>query len=220
MNELTREEHGCVEVVRPLPAEREEKDGNHHGNGERQNDLEEGAEGIRTVYVRRFLKLIGNTRKELTHHEDVQAVFEAQATNRKNDQGRKGVHHVDGQSVGEAASENACDKLEKSRDIQALYTTDVEITEVHHHRKTNGFVRNDHGDNHEDQDDTIALEFEFSQEESGLNSLTTPNNIISKVVESFNSGKTGSYKNLVIDKIMSKGANGTMTYVLLLSLKA
>ena len=77
VNCLTREEDRGVEVIRPLPAEGEQEDGDHHGERERKNDLEEGTEGVGTVYVRRLLKFIRNSREELTHHEDVKTVLKA-----------------------------------------------------------------------------------------------------------------------------------------------
>ena len=73
-----REEYGGVEVVGPLPREREQEDGDHHRDRKRQDDLKEGAVYARTVNICGFLKFIGNACKELTHHEDEQTVLECE----------------------------------------------------------------------------------------------------------------------------------------------
>ena len=75
--DVTGEEQSGIEFVCPLPREGKQEDCNHHRHSGGQNDLQEGTEGVTTVYIRRFLQLIGHTLEEGYHHEDIQTVFKA-----------------------------------------------------------------------------------------------------------------------------------------------
>jgi hypothetical protein len=73
-----------IEFIRPLPAEGEQEDGHHHRDGQRQDDLDKGAEGAGAVYICTLLKLIGYALKELQHHKDIERILKA-ATNCRED---------------------------------------------------------------------------------------------------------------------------------------
>jgi len=88
---LSCEEYRCVEVVGPLPREREQEYGDHHRDGKRENDLNEGSENARSVDVSRLLKLVGNSAEELSEQEDVQTVLKAETGKRENDHRPVGV---------------------------------------------------------------------------------------------------------------------------------
>ena len=64
-----------IEVISPLPAECKQEYGNHHGDGKRQDDLDESTESTTTIHICRFFKLIRNSTEELTEHENIQAVL-------------------------------------------------------------------------------------------------------------------------------------------------
>ena len=88
------EEHIDVEFVSPLPAECKQEYGDHHGDGQRKNDLDEGAERARTVHVCGFFQFVRNSTEELTEQEDVQTVLECQTAQREQDHGKIGVVQV------------------------------------------------------------------------------------------------------------------------------
>ena len=76
LRRVDREEQRDVEVIRPLPAEGEQEHRDHHGHGNGQNYLHEGAEGVGAVQICRLLQLIGHAAEELTQQEDVKSVLE------------------------------------------------------------------------------------------------------------------------------------------------
>ena len=81
--DLIHPEHRRIELVSPLPREREEEYRYHHGYGKRENDLEEGSEYSGSVNVCRLLKLVGNALEELSHKVYVKTVLKSKTAQRK-----------------------------------------------------------------------------------------------------------------------------------------
>ena len=121
LNIRIHEELVHVELVGPLPREGEQEDSNHHRYGKRQDDLEEGAEGVGAVHVSGFFQLVGNTGKELTHHKDVKSVLEGKSEDGEKDQRHEGVNKLD--TLGHS-------QHLKNTEVEVR---DIKVSELHKH---------------------------------------------------------------------------------------
>ena len=193
----TRVEQAYVEVIGPLPAECKQEYGDHHGDGQRKNDLNEGTESSRTVHVRRLLKLIRHATEELAQKEDIQAVLECKTAKREEQHREVGITQVNtclgdihlNLVLGHATSgfvfaplnnvgqdvdlfkecRNSLAKLLdvvteqlNSAALEQLYDTEqVKVTELHKHGELQGLVRNDHGQNNQQEQQVSALELKL-----------------------------------------------------------
>ena len=156
-------EHFGVEVIRPLPGEREHEYRDQHGNGQGQNDLEEGSEYAGTVQVRRLFELIRHTAEELAKHKDIQAVLERKSGSGHDDQRPHGVQQADGcirQDV-QPIKHTAAQQIEQTAHFADL--EDVEVTELHKHGQTNGGMGNNHCEDNEHKQKTVTLELELRE---------------------------------------------------------
>ena len=121
------EEDGGIEVIRPLPAECKQEDGNHHRDGQRNDDSEECHHRAAAVQVSGFFKFVRDTAVELSHHEDIQTVSVSQTGDGEQSQRPVGVIEVDGCEVDqlEAFGNTAAQEVE--------YSENIEISEFHEH---------------------------------------------------------------------------------------
>ena len=151
--DVTGEEQGGIEFVCPLPREGEQEDGNHHRHRGRQNNLQEGAEGVTTVYIGGFFQFIGNALKEGHHHKDVEAVFEADTCKRHQDERPESTCQLEGA---------ACNQFDETLHVPRLNGEYIEVYKVLQQRQLQGGVGDGHGDNHKQEYQLVALEFELS----------------------------------------------------------
>ena len=177
-----REEQAGVELVGPLPAEGEQEDRDQHGHRKRKNDLEEGAEGSRTVNVCRFLQLVGNAAEELTEQEDIKPVLKAQTAKGKHNHRRIGIGQLqsarrqllpeqrirqnvdlfkESGNAGPDILNVVPEKLDPAAFEEAENAKHVKIAEAHEHGYLQSLVRDNDGQNDQQENDSPALELEL-----------------------------------------------------------
>ena len=174
-NRLGRsEEEVRVEVVRPLPRECEQEYRYHHRYGQRQNDSNKRSDYTRTVYISRFLKLVGNASEELSQHKYVKSVLKRESAERKDYHRPIGVgkgNSAGGKflpSVGENIYRReeivrySLSKQAYSAAVEELeYSENIEISEIHKQRELKRLVRYYEREDNREEYELVTLELEL-----------------------------------------------------------
>ena len=129
----------CVEVISPLPREREQEYCYHHRNGQGKNNRNDCSDYARTVDVSRLLKFIRNASEELSEHKDIKTVLKCKTCERENDQrpvcvGKNNTGRCEYLGLTkdiDSRKELLSEQLDSATREKLEYSEDIEISEVH-----------------------------------------------------------------------------------------
>jgi len=153
------EEQVGVEVISPLPAEREHEYCYEHGDRKRNDNAYEGAEYAGTIKVCGFFEFVrdGGT-EELAEHEDEQTVLICKTSEGHDEERPVRVDEVDG-----CCTVRQVDGVNETTAEEVNNTEDIEISELHEQRELKCGVRNNHREDNCEEDEVVALELELSK---------------------------------------------------------
>lgn len=150
------EEQTGIEGIRPLPGECKHEYRNHHRHSHRNDYADECLDNACTVDIGSLLEFIGDAVEILPHYINEQTVFEGETGDRKDDERPICIKHTGNGGCSDLRAEYIFRN-------EAVYTPDIEISELHEHRKLERFMRHDHCENDAQEDEIFEFELEFRE---------------------------------------------------------